>query len=295
MSDDFVRCYIPDMSLATLRAVQEESGRLVGWRLVQGREFDLERSYGYEHGIEEKDLLAAVAKRCIIAENRNPAGTKPSLIWNNALDIADVLTLLSIARGRFVSASFVEKKIGTKYTLSRALIVPEIAGRWDIVPIERFGSFIREAMGHIERYPDWLKDSGFTPSIYTYTQAQIAYLTAPSILEMGLYWVTIESIAGTYIESKAITENNKKERVKRFITDMGYAGSTWTFLEEVIDDWYKTRNALFHEGKQELPIGLLGIRRQQARDFTSLVLVEMLQKQGEAVRKEVATRIQDYK
>jgi hypothetical protein len=45
----------------------------------------------------EEFLLKGLAKRCVIAETKQPEKVKPSLIWNNALNIADVLTLLSIA------------------------------------------------------------------------------------------------------------------------------------------------------------------------------------------------------
>ena len=75
---------------------------------------------------------------------------------------------------------------------------------------------------------------------------------------------------------------------------MGYSGSVWSFLDECIDDWYEVRNNVFHEGKQMQSTPLLSTRRQQIRDFTSLVLVEILQRQGEERRKEIATRMGSY-
>ncbi len=68
----------------------------------------------------------------------------------------------------------------------------------------------------------------------------------------------------------------------------------WSFLDEAIDDWYIARNNLFHEGKENQSIPLLSKRMQQIRDFTSLVLVEMLQPLGEVRWKEVAKRIKNY-
>ena len=87
---------------------------------------------------------------------------------------------------------------------------------------------------------------------------------------------------------------HKKELVKRFINDRGYVGNNWDFLDEVIDDWCKIRSALFHEGSETFSLGVLPMRRQQVRDFTSLVFVEMLQKQGDARKNEIAARMQNY-
>jgi len=295
MGEDFIRCYIGDISLITLKGVQEKSGKFDEWELMDGTKFDHKQSYGYRSILErDESLLEALAKRCVIAETRQPESVKPSILWTNALNIADVLTLLSLARARYYLTSAVEKNLGPKYSISWGLMAIEIAGNWDIVSISNLGRFISEALTFIENNPSWLEESGFIPSIYWYEQAQRSYLTAPSVLEMALYWVSIEIIAGTYIDSQGLDVTNKKERIKRFITDRGYTGSTWDFLEEVIEDWYKTRNALFHEGRQSLPIDVLTKRRQQVRDFTSLVLVEMLQQQDEARKREIATQVQNY-
>lgn len=295
MGEDFIRCYIGDISLITLKGVQRESGKFDEWELMDGAKFDHKQSYGYRE-ISKRDelLLEALAKRSVIAETRQPESVKPSILWANALNIADVLTLLSLARARYYLTSAVEKNLGPKYSISWGLMAREIAGNWDIVSISNFGKFISEALTFIKNNPSWLEESGFIPSIYWYEQAQVSYLTAPSVLEMALYWVSIEAIAGTYIDSKGLEIPNKKDRVKRFITDRGYTGNTWDFLEEVIEDWYKTRCALFHEGKQSLHINVLTKRRQQVRDFTSLVLVEMLQPQDETRKKQIATQMQNY-
>ena len=296
MGEDFIRCYIGYISLITLKWVQQDSGRFSEWKLSQGSDFNLKKSYGYREDIRKQDelMLEAIAQRSIIAETRQPESVKPSIFWNNALSIADVLTLLSLARARYYSAFAIERKLGKSYSISWGLIPKDIAGNWDIVLIGNFGKFISEALTFIEKNPNWLEESGFVPSIYWFTQAQISYNTAPSILEMGLYWVSMETVAGTYIEANKLGITNKKERVKRFISDRGYSGGVWNFLDEVIDDWYEVRNNLFHEGKQKQSIALLSRRRQQIRDFTSLVLVEMLQPQGEERRKLIAERMQSY-
>lgn len=296
MSEDFYRWYIGYINLSTFERVQRESGKFNEWGLSQGSGFNIKESYGYREGIQKQDelMLEAIAQRSIIAETRQPESVKQSVFWNDALNLADVITLLSLARARYYSAFARERNLGEKYSISWGLIPRDIAGNWDIITISNLGKFISEALTFVERNPNWLEESGFTPSLYWFIQAQISYNTAPSILEMGLYWVSMETIAGTYIEVNRLGITNKKERVKRFISDKGYSGDVWSFLDEVIDDWYLVRNDLFHEGKQNLSLALLSRRRQQIRDFTSLVLVEMLQPQGEERRKEIATRMQNY-
>jgi len=295
MGEDFIRYYIGDVHLPMLETVQRESGKFDEWELMQGSGFDHKHSYGYKEILDRDELLLeALAKRSVIAETRQPAGVKPSILWANASNIADILTLLSLARARYYSTLAVEKNMGDNYSIGWDLITRELAGNWDIVPISNLGGFISEALAHIENNPSWSEESGFNPSIYWYVGAQRSYLTAPSILEMALYWVSLEIVAGTYIDSHGIRETNKKERVKRFINDQGYLGGIWDFLDEVIDDWYIVRNNLFHEGKQNLPVGLLVKRRQQVRDLTSLVFVEMLQKQEDARKNDIATRMQKY-
>lgn len=297
MSKDFCRCYIGDISLDTLQQVQKESQKLSEWELLVGSDFNYEESYGYREGISEDDelLLEALAKRSVIAETRYPNNVEPSLIWNNALIIADVITLLSVARARYYPTLAVERSIGPRYSISWGVMVRrELWGGYDIVCLSDLGGFVFEALTFIEQNLSWLQETGFIPSIYWYTQAQIAYHTAPSVLEMALYWVSMEILAGAYIDGQGLDIQYKKEKVKRFVTDQGYGGGDWDFLDEVIDDWYEVRNDLFHEGKQQLSGDMLKMRRQQIRDFISLVLVEMLQKQGETRKKEIAVRMQGY-
>lgn len=295
MSEDFIRYYIGDIHFSMLETIQRESGKFNEWELIQGSEFDYKQSYGYEETfIQDELLLEALAKRSVITETRQPKSVKASILWANASNIADVLTMLSLARTSYNSTLAFEKKLGTSHSIGWGLIPRDVAGNWNTVSISNIGRFISEALTFLENNPSWLEDSGFIPSFYWYTQAQISYLTAPSILEMGLYWVSIETLAGTYIDSHGLGITNKKERVKRFIDDRGYSGSVWDFLGEVINDWYTVRKDLFHEGKQKLTTGLLSKRRQQIRDFMSLVFVEMLQEQDEASKNQIATRMQNY-
>ncbi len=295
MDEDFVRCYIGDIHLSMLETIQRESGKFDEWELTDGTKFDHKQSYGYKSIFKrDESLLETLAQRSVIAETRQPASVKPSILWNNALNIADVITLLSLARARYYSTLAVEKGLGDKYNISWGLIPRGDAGNRDIVTIGNLGRFVSEALDFIERNPKWLKESGFTPSIYWYTQAQVSYSTAPSILEVGLYWVSLEILAKTYNDNNGLGIVHKKERVKRFINDRGYIGSNWDFLDKVIDDWYVIRNTLFHEGSESFTLGVLSMRRQQVRDFTSLVFVEMLQKQEEARKNEIATRMQNY-
>lgn len=232
MGEDFVRCYIGDISLFTLRNVLEEIGRFDDWELMQGSDFEHKKSYGYkEVFVRDQSLIEALAKRSVIAENKQPENCQASLIWNNALLIADVLTLLSIARARYYSTLVVEKNVGDKYSISWGMLTPEIAGSWDIVTISNLGRFISGAVAVIEQNPNCLRESGFIPSIYWYTQAQLSYLTGPSVLEMALYWVTIEIVAGVYVEGHSLGITNKKERVKRFTKDK-------EVIEQTIGDFH---------------------------------------------------------
>ncbi len=295
MGEDFVRCYIGDVHLSMLETIQQESGIFNEWELMPGSDFDYKESYGYKEVFEKEEmLLDAIAKRSVIAETRQPENVKKSILWNKALNIADVITLLSLARARYYSTLAIERSLGDRFSISWGLIPREDAGNRDIVTIANLGRFISEALAFIEVNPKWLEESGFKPSIYWYTQAQVSRSTAPSILEMGLYWVSLETLAKTHNDNNGLGIGNKKERVKCFVSDRGYTGSNWYFLDEVIDDWYIVRNALFHEGSETLSLGVLSTRRQQLRDFTSLIFVEMLQRQDETRVKELAKRISNY-
>jgi len=296
MGQDFIRCFIGDISINTLRGVQRGSGKFDDWQLMDGSQFEYKNSYGYKPVFARDEvLIEALAKRSVVAENRQPQKVAPSLMWNNALLIADVLTLLSLARARYYPTLLIERRLGKKHSIGWGIMSPETAGSWDIVSFSKFGHFISEALTFIEQNPSWLKDSGFIPSIYWYTQALQTRGTGPSILEMALYWVSLEILASTYVEENALNIEYKKERVKRFITDKGYSGNEWNFLDGIIDDWYKVRNNAFHEGKEPLlSMDARKVRRQQVRDFTSLVLVEMLQPQGDKRRLEITEQMRRY-
>ena len=207
MVEDFVRCYITnDLSLHTFRQVQQKSNKLDEWNLSLGSEFEYKKSYGYKGSIREQDelLLQALAKRSIIAETRHPESVKDSIIWKNALIIADVLTLLSVARARYYSTLAVEKNLGDRYSISWGIMVRSLENNCDIVPINRLGQFTSEVLSFIEKNPDWLEETGFTPSIYWYAQAQISYHTGPSVLAMALQWITLEILAGVHIDGLAL-------------------------------------------------------------------------------------------
>lgn len=296
MSENFVRCYIGELSLHTLEIIQKESGLLNDWIAIPSSKFVHKESYGYmEVFIQDELLIEAIAKRSsVIAENRQPEKSEHSLIWKNALLIEDVLRFISLARAKNYPTLLVEKQLETKYSLSYGLSTSEVGVNRDIVPISNLGQFISLSLTYIKKNTNWLKESGFVPAIYWYDQALQLYRIAPSILEMALYWVSMEIVAGIYIDSQGISETRKKERVKQFIADRGYSGSIWNFLDQLIDEWYQTRCAAFHGGEETLSLEVLKTRRQQVRDFTSLVLVEMLQRQEHRQKEEIARRIGSY-
>jgi len=295
MSEDFTRYYIGDIHLSMLETVQQESGRFDEWELMQGSEFDYKHSYGYKEDIiQDELLLEALAKRSVIAETKQPTSVKPSILWSRASNIADILTLLSLARGRYYSV-VIENNLRQTHGINFwGLVIGELEGNWDIVPISNLGRFVSEALTYIENNPSWLEESGFIPSVYWLWQAQKSCFTAPSILEMGLYWVSLETLAKAHNDNNGLGIKKKDKRVKRFIDDKGYTGDAWDFLDKAIDDWYIARNDSLHEGTEKLPIDLLAKRGKQIRDFASLVFVEMLQKQDEARKQELASRMQNY-
>lgn len=297
MGEDFVRYYIGNISSNTLRIVMQKSGKFDEWQLIDGSKFELEKSYGYEHNSVrdgDKALIKALAKRCVIAENRNPKGVQPSIIWNNSLVITDILTFLSLARAKNYPILIVEKNLGDQYTVGFGVTTLATDNK-DIVSFGNLSQFISKSLTLIERNPDWLKDSGFDPSIFWYTQAQQSVVGTPSILKMALYWVSIEILASIHLKNKGLCIRGKEQRVRKFIKDKGYTGTEWRFLSRVIEDWYMIRSSAFHEGKDpELPVDVLKARRQQVRDFVSLVLVEMLEDQGQERKIETARRMQSY-
>jgi hypothetical protein len=297
MGGDFIRYYIGNIHFSMLETIQRESGKFSEWQLIKGSEFEYKNSYGFEEVIDNAKnelLLDAIAKYSVIAEMKEIKSVKPAIIWHNTSNITDILTLLSIARASYHPILAFEKRTGNSNSLGWGLLPRDILINWEIVPISNLGKFILEAYTFIENNRKWLKDSGFDPSIYWYTQAQVSSLVAPSILEMGLYWVSLEVLAKTHNDNNELGIIYKKELVKRFINDKGFVGSNWNFLDKVIDDWYLIRNALYHEGNEPFPLDMLSTRRQQLRDFTSLIFVDMLQQQDVSIKEKIAKKIRNY-
>ena len=295
MTELFVRCYIGNISLSTLRSVQRESGKFDEWELFQGSKFDRKQHYGYKKHLDQDELLLdGLAKRSVIAEAKQPERVKPSLIWKKVLNFADVITLLSLARAKYYPTIAVERGKEDGYSIAWGVMTREEASNRDIVSISNLGTFVREALTYIENNSSWLIDSGFNPSIFWYQQAQQAYSTAPTIMEIALYWVSLEIVASIYIKNSKINASGKEQKVRRFLKDRGYTGQQWRFLSKVIRDCYAIRNNAFHKGIGTLPPEVMLTRRGQIRELVSLVLVEMLQEQSQARKREIATRMQNY-
>jgi len=291
----FVRCYISNISLSTLRSVQRESGKFDEWELFQGSKFDRKQHYGYKKHLDRDELLLDVlAKRSVIAEAKQPERVKPSLIWKKVLNFADVITLLSLARACHYPTLAVERGKENGYSIAWGVMTREEAGNRGIVLISNLGKFISEALTYIENNSSWLIESGFNPSIFWYQQAQQAYSTAPTIMEIALYWVSLEIVASIYVKNSKINTSGKEQKVRRFLKDRGYTGQQWRFLSKVIRDCYAIRNNAFHEGIGTLPSEVMLTRRGQIRELVSLVLVEMLQQQEEARKTEIAVKMQSY-
>jgi hypothetical protein len=178
MGEDFVRCYIGNIRFFTLKDVLRASGKLDEWELLEGAKFNHKQSYGYKQVIERDELLLeALAKRSVVAETKQPKVVRPSLLWNNALDIADALTLLSLARAKYHPILAVERNSGHRYSIGWGLMARQESGNWDVVSIDNLGQFVSGALFFIEHNPAWLKETGFIPSLYWYTQAQLSHPT----------------------------------------------------------------------------------------------------------------------
>lgn len=297
MSGDFIRCYIGDISIITLQSVLKECNRFNEWELIPSSEFNREKSYGYKE-ISDKDeqlIRAYIKYSSVVAETKQPDLSKPSLIWNNGLLIADVLALLSIAHCKDYQAFLVEKHLKDKYSWGFGRVSHVIEGSRNIVRIDRLEHFISNSLDFIEQNPNWMKETGFIPSIYWFIQALQTSMKAPTILEVALYWVSLEIVASMYLRKNTISIKGKEQRVTRYIKDMGYTGQEWRFLSRVIEDCYQIRNSAFHEGVEpDLAEGARWNRRRQIRELASLVLTEMLENQGQEQRSRIAKRMQNY-
>ncbi len=297
MSEDFVRCYIRDISIGTLQNVLQRCGRFNEWELIPSQRFVHNESYGYKKTSDNDDQLteAYIKRSSVIAETKRPDLSKPSLIWNNSLLIADVLSLLSIAHCKDYEAFLVEKNLKDKYSLGFGRISHIREGSRNIVRIDKLEHFISNSLDCIEQNPDWMRQTGFIPSIYWFIQALQTSMKAPTILEVTLYWVSLEIIASTHLRNNAIHARGKEQIVRRFIKDRGYAGQEWRFLSKVIRDCYQIRSSALHEGVDpNFPPGVGWNRRKQIRELVSLVLVEMLENQGQEQRSKIAKKMQSY-
>ncbi|MDD4876191.1 MAG: hypothetical protein PHQ86_03555 [Dehalococcoidales bacterium] len=190
----------------------------------------------------------------------------------------------------------VEKNLENSYLLDFRQILHVIEGNRHIVRLDKFEHFISNSLDFIEQKPDWMRETGFDPSIYWFIQALQTSMKAPTILKVALYWVSLEIIASTHVKNNTINIcGGKKYNVIRFIEDMGYTGEEWEFLSGVIDDCYQIRNFAFHEGTEPIfQEGVIWNRRNQIRVFASLVLTEMLEIQGQEQRSKIAEKIHNY-
>lgn len=293
---DFVRCYIENISPYYISFFQNECPVLDGWIFCWGPDFDYESSYGYQPGIwlADSTFIMAAKERSIIAENRSPATAKKSIIWNNALIISDVITLLGISQGHYISIVAIERKIGTKYSINRGLFTGDDQGYLGLVPLNRLNSFINDSIKFMEENTDWLQKSGFKPAIYWYIQAQISYLTSPTILAIGLYWISLEVMAKIYAEENGLRMTKKDKMIFRFLSDKVYTGPEWDFITEIVVNCYKIRNELFHEGTQSFDPPKITQLHKQLRDLMSYIFIDMLQKQDSKQVQKILQNIKNY-
>ena len=54
---NYVRCYISDINIITLKAIQTESKKFDEWELIQGSSFNFKESYGYQGVFEREEAL----------------------------------------------------------------------------------------------------------------------------------------------------------------------------------------------------------------------------------------------
>lgn len=303
--DYFIRYYINEVPHAIteqLRVVVTTLPLFQGWHWIPVGKFDYEKSRGYLPGLNVAEIECIKRKSSAIIEHHNPTLViGSSSLWmpgkrSPATLIDDLLTLCSIAESKYISARAVETLLAedNQHVVHRP--ITPLGDLQEVVPRVGFEAFVLEGLAKLQEQT-WKYETGFTPAIYWYRQAQQSFHAGIFGLELSLYWIVLEVLGGAYVQKQGLSTKvrNKKERVKRFIISQGFNGSFWNFLDAVIDDCYEVRCASFHEGTlPSWPQNKFEQRWRQLVEFVSFVLADLIQEQHKEQRKQIAVRLSQY-
>ena len=294
MVEAFLRYYVLHLPHHQWQSLFEEVPDLKDWKLIQGWKFNYEQSYGYEPGTNIHEVAYAKRKCDAVIEHHQPQQVSgSSQIWTGELRLPttfldDILVLLSIACSRHVHALSREYFHASGGSIRTYPSSPETDSQ-PVIPDNQLSRFLVEALKRLHT-KGWDRTTGFLPAIHWYYQAHITVGSGPSILELAMYWITLEVLA----RARGF-QGHKKAMVSKMLAVQHFAGGDWVFLSKALSDWYKARNTAFHEGEQpSWTTGQLAGRLKQVREFTSLVLADLLVPQSAAWKGKVASRIQGY-
>lgn len=298
----FVRYYIssPRYSLTQrLRAFLVDSSFVSGWVWIPVAQFDYEHSYGYLPGTNKLEV-EYILRHCVaVLEHRDIDSTLgTSRLWKDprATIVDDILLLTSIAKCEYIFARAQEilHANGELELIQRPIAPPsDLNG---ILPDDELGSFAVDSLTRIGQQ-NWKETTGFVPAVHWYSQAQRLHHAGEFALELSVYWIVLEVLARAHVGGQRLASKlkNKLKRVEAFVSSRGFDRDSWAFLQGVLKDCYSVRCAAFHEGKlPQWSRHEFEKRWRQLAEFTSLVLVDLLQPQSNARKNDVAQRLSSY-
>lgn len=294
MAEAFLRYYVRHLPYHQWQSFWGKVPDLQEWKLTQGWKFNYEQSYGYAPGTNVHEVAYAKRKCDAVIEHHDPVHVAGSShIWKGGQDLPmtvldDILVVLSIASSRYVHALLREYFSGSNGTLRTYATCPE-PDTQSVIQEEELGNFVSEALSKLQT-PGWLTSSGFEPAVHWFYQAQLTLGSGPSVLEMAMDWVTLEVLA----RAKGL-KGYKKTMVSDLLANQGFTGPDWAFLHDALSDWYKVRNAAFHQGQQpSWPAAYLRGRLKQLREFAGFVFADLLVPQEATWKSRIASRLRGY-
>lgn len=290
----FLRYYIRHLPYRKWQSFWAEVPALSGWDITAAWKFDYPKSYGYALGTNIHEVSYVKRKCDAVIEHHQPSQVSgSSYLWTGearlpTTTLDDILVLLSVATSRYVHAVLREYFHGSGRTLRSYATGPE-PNTMCVVQDSQLGQFLVEALKKLHA-PKPTNSSAIALSLHWYYQGHIMRGSAPSIVQMAMFWVTLEILA------KAMGfKGKKKAMVSQLLDNQGFTGTNWAFLDGALSDWYKARNAAFHEGQQpSWNAARLTGRLRQITEFSSFLLADLLVPQQAAWKSKMSSRIQDY-
>jgi hypothetical protein len=295
---DFVRYYIRKISRDRCLKFWAQVPELAQWQMIGIGEFDYQHSYGYAEGTNDR-RVSCIREYCdVIVEHHRPREVMGgSCIWTGGQRVYttvldDVLQLLSLATCQHVHTVLREYSHDGTLTLS-SFHTSAPKPTQTVVGEDSLGNFISNSLAKL-RTRDWMGNSGFDPAIYWYRTADAIHEVVPNVLEIAMFWVTMEVLAKAR-DFEGHGPPHKRTMVEDMVAQRGFTGADWDFLGNALIDWYDVRNATFHEGQQpNWDQARLEARWKQIIEFASFVLVDLLVPQPHDQKARVAAQIKAY-